>query len=285
MHYARGKTLGGCSAQNANVYNRGTVGSYKQWADAVGDSSYEFANWLPYFANGINYTVPNDLRAPNATVPTPPTDKVDFSPSGGPLHVSHSNYALPFSTWANKVFHAVGFPNISTVNNGVLIGAQWTPNVLQPVNNQRETSETGFLDTAQRDNLTNLQVYTHTWGLQVLFSPNKTATGVLVRSGRLDYVLSARKEVVVSAGAFQSPQLLMVSGIGPAAELQKQNISVIANRPGVGQNMWDHIDIQVTYEVNVATQNTLRDPVFAQQQKELYESTPSVSLYGNYGAE
>lgn len=70
LHYARGKTLGGSSALNANVYNRGTISSYQQWAELVGDSSYCFENWLPYFAKGINYTVPNGIRAPNASVST-----------------------------------------------------------------------------------------------------------------------------------------------------------------------------------------------------------------------
>jgi choline dehydrogenase len=82
LHYARGKTLGGSTALNANVYNRGTVASYQEWADLVGDDSYTFDQWLPYFAKGVNYTVPNGIRTANATVPTPTSDAVDFSPSG-----------------------------------------------------------------------------------------------------------------------------------------------------------------------------------------------------------
>lgn len=285
LHYARGKTLGGSSALNANVYNRGTVASYQMWADLVGDASYTFDNWLPYFAKGINYTVPNDRRAANATVPTPASDSVDFSPSGGPLYVSHCNFALPFSSWAQRAFQYFGFANISSFSNGELLGSQYAPNVLQPTTNERETSSTSYLSAALNSNRTNLQVYTHTLATKVLFSNNKTATAVTVRSGRLDYVLTARKEIILSAGAFQSPQLLMVSGIGPAATLRQHNITVIANRPGVGQNMWDHVDIEVTYKVDVVGMNTLKNLTYAQEQKGAYYATPAQSLYGSYGAD
>lgn len=285
LHYARGKTLGGSSALNANVYNRGTNASYQAWADLVGDDSYESENWLPYFAKGVNYTVPNNIRAPNATVPTPASDAVDFSPSGGPLHVSHSNFALPFSSWAQLAFQYFGFANISTFSNGALLGSQYAPNVLRPTSNERETSSTSYLEAALGSNRTNLRVFTHNLALQVLFSSNKTATGVLVRSGRLNYVLSARKEVILSAGAFQSPQLLMVSGVGPAATLRQHNITVISDRPGVGQNMWDHVDIEVTYKVGVDGANTLKNTTYARIQKNNYRDMPAISMYGNYGAD
>ncbi|GAB7356816.1 hypothetical protein MBLNU459_g7698t1 [Dothideomycetes sp. NU459] len=285
LHYARGKTLGGCSALNANIYNRGTIASYQEWADIVGDTSYTFENWLPYFARGINYTTSNDRRAPNATVPTPTSDAADFSPSGGPVHLSHSNFALPFSSWAQRAFLYFGFANISTFSNGELLGSQYAPNVLRPITNERETSSTSYLDTALNSNRTNLRVYTHTLALKVLFSENKTAVGVSVRSGRLDYVLSARKEVILSAGAFQSPQLLMVSGIGPAATLQQFGISVLEDRPGVGQNMWDHVDIEVTYKVGLVGFNTLKNETFDQLEKDNYHSIPAHSIYGSYGAD
>ncbi|KAJ6172749.1 Dehydrogenase patE [Penicillium chermesinum] len=80
----------------------------------------------------------------------------------------------------------------------------------------------------------------------------KRAIGVRVRN-ILDFTLKAAREVIVSAGAFQSPQLLMVSGIGPAETLHEHNITVLADRPGVGQNMWDHIFFGPSYPVSVDT--------------------------------
>ncbi|KEQ97259.1 GMC oxidoreductase [Aureobasidium subglaciale EXF-2481] len=285
LHYARGKTLGGSSALNANVYNRGTVASYQEWANLVGDDSYTFEQWLPFFAKGVNYTVPNEIRAANATVPTPEGANVaEFSSSGGPLHVSHSNFALPFSSWAQRAFQCLGFANISSFSGGQLLGSQYVPQALRPVSNERESSSTSYLQTALDSNRTNLRVYTHTLALQVLLS-NMTATGVLVRSGRLDYVLSARKEVILSAGAFQSPQLLMVSGIGPAAQLQEHGIPVLIDRPGVGQNMWDHIDLEVTYQVDVVGFNTLKNQTYNQEQLDGFHAIPAVSMYGSYGAD
>jgi choline dehydrogenase len=283
LHYARGKTLGGSAALNGNVYNRGTVASYQEWADLVGDESYTFDQWLPYFAKGVNYTVPNGIRTANATVPTPASDAVDFT--GGPLRVSYCNFALPFSSWAQKAFQYLGFANITTFSNGQLLGSQYAPQALNPISNERETSATSYLSAALNSNRTNLKVFTHSLALQVLFSGNKTATGVLVRSGRLDYVLTARKEIVLSAGAFQSPQLLMVSGVGPAATLQEHNITVLADRPGVGQNMWDHIDIEVTYKVDVVGFNTLKNQTYNQEQLDAFREIPAKSMYGSYGTD
>ena len=100
----------------------------------------------------------------------------------------------------------------------------------------RDSSETSFL-RSQLDNY-NLVVYQSTLGKRILFDDSKTATGVVVDSEGLSYVLTATKEVILSAGTFQSPQLLMVSGVGPRSSLEKQDIPIVAERPGVGQNMW-----------------------------------------------
>ena len=81
-------------------------------------------------------------------------------------------------------------------------------------------------------------VYQSTLAKRVLFDRNKTATGIVVDSEGLQYTLAAKREVILSAGAFQSPQLLMVSGVGPKATLEKHGIPVLSELPGVGQNMW-----------------------------------------------
>ncbi len=106
-----------------------------------------------------------------------------------------------------------------------------------------------------------LKVFTQTMATKVLFH-GKQATGVAVNSLGLNYVLSASKEVILSAGTFQSPQLLMLSGIGPAATLQEHGIDVLVDRPGVGQNMWDHVMFGPSYAVNFDTlDRVLHDPV------------------------
>ena len=112
--------------------------------------------------------------------------------------------------------------------------------LIDPSGEVRASSEETYLQQSFASGRTNLKVYTHTLAKRVLFPANSTrASGVEVVSGswgsKAKYTLSARKEVIVSAGAFHSPQLLMVSGIGPRAMLEQFNITVVADRPGVGQ--------------------------------------------------
>ncbi|CZS97194.1 related to choline dehydrogenase [Rhynchosporium agropyri] len=220
--YARGKTLGGGSALNAMLYQRGT-----------NDSSYEFDQFLPYFQISANYTPPNmNTRASNSSVPSPAIEA--FTSSGGPLHVSFPNTAAPFSSYGQQGFREIGIPDISDFSSGTLIGSQYCP-----------------------------------------------STGALVSSKGVSYMLNATKEVIVSAGAFQSPQLLMVSGIGPEEELVKHNISCIADRPGVGQNMWDHVLFGVTYEIKLATTSSLQDPVTAAHASDEYNKNKTGILTTN----
>lgn len=254
LHYGRGKTLGGSSAENAMIYNRGTIGSYQVWADAVDDQSWTFENLLPYFAKGTNLTIPdpnNTVRAANASHIPLPANPDAYNETGGPLHISYPNFALPFSSYLALAMQELGFPTQQDFISGNLLGAQYAPVTVAPDTQTRDSSQTSYLETAIENGLTNLKVYTHTLAKQILFDANNTATGVKVVSGNSEpYVLSARSEVIVSAGAFQSPQLLMVSGIGPKKELDKFGIPVLADRPGVGQNMWDHLDFGPSYYIN-----------------------------------
>ena len=112
--------------------------------------------------------------------------------------------------------------------------------LIDPTGEIRASSEETYLQQSFKNGRTNLKVYTHTLAKRIVFAPNSTrAKGVEVVSGSWGsdnkYLLSANKEVIVSAGAFHSPQLLMVSGIGPREMLEQFNITVIADRPGVGQ--------------------------------------------------
>jgi len=120
--------------------------------------------------------------------------------------------------------------------------------------------------------------------MKVQFSSNKTATGVLVRSAGRDYTLSAKREVIVSAGAMHSPQLLMVSGIGPRSTLSRHNITVVSDLPGVGQNMHDSCNIgSVTFPVSVISTAILdRDPEYAQTALEQYV-TNGTGILSNEG--
>lgn len=268
---ARGKTLGGSSALNAMLYQRGTNGSYQAWADAVGDQSWTFDNFLPFFQKSANYTPPNTiLRAENASVLAP--SSIAYSATGGPLHVSFPNTAASFSSWGQLGLRELGLPDIEDFSSGALIGSQYCPLTVRPDDQTRSTSEASYLQAsfARNELYPNLVVYIHSLGSKIIFDSNKTATGVLVKSNNISYLLNAMKEVIVSAGVFQSPQLLMVSGVGPSQELAKHNITVVADRPGVGQNMWDHVLWPVTYETDLQTTASLDNPAQAYASERQY---------------
>jgi choline dehydrogenase len=234
------------SARNFMIYQRGDKGSYQKWADAVGDDSYTFDNLMPYFKKSVKFTPPNtELRAPNATADYN-TDA--FSPTGGPLEVTYANYAGPFSSYMELGMNAIGIPTIQDFNSGTLLGTQYCASTIRAKEQKRDSSETSFLYQAQTR--PNLQVYTLTRAHKIIFDENKQATGVDIGLG---VVLSVTKEVILSAGTFQSPQILMLSGIGPKETLDQYNIPVIADRPGVGQNMQDHVMFGITYRYNVET--------------------------------
>lgn len=98
---------------------------------------------------------------------------------------------------------------------------------------------------------------------KIIFDSNKKAIGVAVESGLSSFTLTANMEVILSAGAFQSPQLLMVSGVGPKYQLDALGIPVVADRPGVGQNLQDHVFFGPSYRVKDTTATKVaNDPLY-----------------------
>ncbi|KAG7009750.1 patulin synthase [Physcia stellaris] len=231
--YTQGKTLGGGSARNSLAFHRSTKQAFRKWADEVGDPSYTFDKLLPYFKRSVNFQPPNNEI--RSANATPLYKESAFSAKGGPLRVSYPNYANPYSSWAKLALKELGLKERQDFMSGGLLGYQYTA--------------------------------------QSLDRDKKHATGVLVNTGGVEYTLSARKEVIVSAGAFRSPQLLMVSGIGPASTLQQLNIPVLSDLPGVGQNMWDQPLFGPSFNVKLPTHSQLQDPAFAATQISSYTTS------------
>jgi choline dehydrogenase len=220
------------------------------WADLVDDQSYIFEKVLPYYKRTVQFAPPHDQHRPeNATAEYALSA---FSEDGQPLQVSYPNYAMSFSSWMRGGMQAIGINETQDFNSGSLFGAQYCPSTIEAYDQTRSTSQTAFL-TADILHLRPLTVYKSTLAKKVLFDSQKRAIGVRVQSGLLEYSLKTRREVIVSAGAFQSPQLLMVSGIGPSHTLEEYGIEVLSNLPGVGQNMWDHPFFGPTYRVALVT--------------------------------
>lgn len=236
------------------IYQRPDRGSLQLWADAVGDQSYTFDNLFPYFKKSTKFTPPGPLRAANATTLFNPAA---FDIAAGPVQVSYANYAGPFSSWMHRGLNAIGIPTATDFNSGEVMGTQYCSSTIDPATQRRSSSQSSFLNAAVLAR-PNLKVYQATLAKKILFNSSKRATGVEIPLG---ITLTARKEVILSAGAFQSPQLLMLSGIGPAATLNRFNIPVIVDRPGVGQNLTDHIFFGPAYRVKVDTFTRLANDI------------------------
>lgn len=116
------------------------------WASEVGDDSYTFDAFLPYFQKSVNFTRANNaLRAPNASAPYNPAA---FNSSGGPLHVSFPNFANPFSSWFSIGLGALDVPVTEDFVSGTLNGVQYQMQTLDPTDETRSSSETSFLRMA-----------------------------------------------------------------------------------------------------------------------------------------
>lgn len=226
----RGKVLGGSSAINAMVYIRGHRSDYDGWA-AQGNPGWSFDELLPYFIRSEH----------NARFGAP------WHGQDGPLHVGDLRTGSPLhQAWAEAARHQ-GLPLREDFNAGEMEGLG-TYQVTQ-FEGERWSAARGYLhphlgnDAAQRKNL---QVLTNVRVLNILLE-GKRAVGVdLLQDGR-KRTLRAAREVVLSAGAFQSPQLLMLSGIGDGAALQALGIPVRHHLPGVGRNLHDHPDFVFGY--------------------------------------
>lgn len=202
---------------------------------------------MPYFKKSVEFHPPSNSRAANASAEY---DATAFNNGAGPLQVGYANWAQPFSSWMEPSLNEIGIPTVKDFNSGSLLGSQYCSDTLS-TNMSRESSQTSFLDDAS--GRSNLKVIQFAMAKKIIFNSAKKATGVTYQTGLLSFTINARKEVILSAGAFQSPQLLMVSGVGPASTLNKYGISVIADRPGVGQGMQDHVFFGPTHRVNVQT--------------------------------
>jgi choline dehydrogenase len=227
LHYARGKTLGGSSARNYMLYQQPTVDSMQRWADEADNQNYSFENMLPYFKKSVHYTPPNQKLYTNSSN----TQTADaFSPHGGPLEVTFGSLVNAFGTWCQKAFINLDMKQFDGFNSGQLIGSAFAALTIDSRNAHRSSSESSFLQSVLRRGISPT-IYKNTLAQKILFDhTNKCTSGVQVSTAgtfgtrSINFTLHACKEVILSAGAFQSPQLLMVSGIGSCKYLRNFNI-------------------------------------------------------------
>ncbi|MBE2263005.1 MAG: choline dehydrogenase [Burkholderiaceae bacterium] len=222
----RGKVLGGSSSINAMIYIRGHKSDYDHWA-SLGNPGWRYDDLLPYFKRAEN----NERGAD------------DYHGTGGPLNVMDLRSPNPFNAHFIAAGKQAGLPVSPDFNGAQFEGVG--PYQVTHKNGERFSAAKGYLTPAR--SRANLQVITGAHTTRILME-GKRAVGVEYRQGAQTHVLRASREVLLCAGSLQSPQLLMLSGIGPAAELNKHGIPVVHDLPGVGQNLHDHVDVVQVYD-------------------------------------
>jgi choline dehydrogenase len=223
--WSAGRTLGGTGAMNAMIYLRGHPSDYDRWRDA-GGTGWGYRDVLPYFLRAQHQERGASLR----------------HAVGGPISVADPRDVHPLScAFVGAAFEA-GLSYTSDFNADAQDGA-WFFQVTQR-DGVRSNAATAYLRPARRRR--NLRVMSGAHVTRVLFDRAR-ATGVQVRIGRTMQDVVARREVIVSAGAIGSPHLLLRSGIGPAEHLREHRIPVVADLPGVGGNLQDHLAVPMAW--------------------------------------
>ena len=225
IYLPRGKTLGGCSSTNAMAYVRGHKEDFNDWAK-LGNKGWGYDDVLPYFVKSENNEQINNK----------------YHGKGGELNVTFAKqYKTPLADAFVKGCIEKGIQENKDYNGAEMEGAGLFQFTIKEA--KRHSTASAFLKPANgRKNLT---VITKAHTNKIIIENNK-AIGVEYITGKKSEKVYCNKEVIVSAGSFGSPQILMLSGIGDAAELKKVGIPVIKDLPGVGKNLQDHLFYPVT---------------------------------------
>ncbi|WP_232676263.1 GMC family oxidoreductase [Nocardioides sp. R-C-SC26] len=217
--WPRMKALGGCSAMNAMIYIRGHRVDYDGWRDAFGATGWGYDDVLPYFRRS---EANSRLGAP-------------FHGTDGPLTVEDRRYTHELTSAFVESAVSAGMKRNDDFNGAEMDGVG--PYQVTCRGGVRWSTYHAFLKPVQgRDNLT---ILTGALAARVELDGER-ASGVVVRRGGREQIVQARREVVLSGGAINSPQLLMLSGIGPAAHLAEHGITARVDLAGVGSNLQDH---------------------------------------------
>ena len=226
MYWPRGKTLGGSSSINAMVYIRGHRLDYEHWRQ-LGNPGWSYADVLPMFRKAEN----NERLAD------------EFHGRGGPLNVTDHIYRNPLTQVFVDAAAEAGLPRNTDFNGGEQEGAGFYQ--VTQKKGKRWSAAVAYLKPAMKR--PNLTVITKALTTRVLTEKGR-AVGVEYRhDGKLEKAY-AGGEVILSGGAINSPQILMLSGIGAADELKRVGVAPVHDLPGVGKNLQDHLDINVVHE-------------------------------------
>jgi choline dehydrogenase len=221
----RGKVLGGSSSINGLLYIRGQHEDFDHWRQ-LGNTGWSFEDVLPYFRRAEDQGRGEDA----------------LHGVGGPLAVSDVCEPHPLCEAFIEATQQAGFPRNDDFNGPTQEGAGYFQ--LTARNGRRCSTAVGYLRQAQPRS--NLAIATDALATRILFS-GRRAVGVEYRQNGTGHIAYANAEVILAGGAFNSPQLLQLSGVGPAALLQEFGIPVIADMPGVGAELQDHLQVRMQF--------------------------------------
>jgi choline dehydrogenase len=221
----RGKVLGGTSSINGLLYVRGQREDFDHWRQ-LGNTGWSFEDVLPYFKRAEDQERGAD----------------GLHGVGGPLCVSNVSEPHPLCEAFIDASEQAGFARNDDFNGPEQEGAGYFQ--LTARNGRRCSTATGYLKLARKR--ANLKVVSEALTTRVLMS-GRRATGVEYRAGGETHVAHAAGEVILSAGAFGSPQIMQLSGLGPAALLRSHGIDVVTDIPGVGEDLQDHFQVRLQY--------------------------------------
>ncbi|MCW6512453.1 GMC family oxidoreductase [Lichenifustis flavocetrariae] len=260
LRYPRGKALGGCSSINGMIYMRGQVRDFDDWAASTGDAAWSWDNVLPDFMAHEDHYRLDDGADPamggNSRF-------FDLHGHGGEWRIEKQRLRWDIlEAFADAAVEA-GVPRSEDFSSSDEAGVGYFE-----VNQKagwRWNASKAFLRPARRR--ANLVVWTESEVERLLIeasaSGRRHCAGVVLHRGGRSVTVAARREVILSAGAIGSPQILQLSGVGPAALLAKHGIDVAFDLPGVGENLQDHLQIRAVFKVEGAkTLNVLAGSLF-----------------------
>ena len=260
---AQGKMLGGSTSVNAMMYIRGNRRDFDHW-NQLGNEGWSYQDVLPYFKVSEDYE----------------GGASEYHGAGGPLHVIDYRNPSPVSHAFVQAAMQLGYGGDGWDCNGAQHenGAFFYQST-RTADNQRASTAVAFLRPILDD--PNLTIETSAQATQILMDAGR-ATGVEYLKGGELHQVEADAEVIVSGGSFESPKLLMLSGIGPAEQLRQHGISPVLDLPGVGQNLQDHMLFGVAYEckTELPFPNLLSEAgLFTHTRPDLSASSPDLQFF------
>ncbi len=260
LRYPRGRTLGGCSSINGMIYMRGQARDFDGWATATGDNAWSWQNCLPDFKVHEDH-----YRLDNGADPKTGGNSrfSDMHGHGGEWRIEKQRLKWDILESFAEAAVEAGIPRSEDFNSGDNEGVGYFE--VNQRSGWRWNTSKAFLRPAK--NRPNLTIWTQSHVERLILdaqaSGGKRCTGVVVRRRGQSAEVRACKEVILSAGAIGSPQILQLSGIGPAGLLKRHGIEVAHDLPGVGENLQDHLQIRAVFKVgNAKTLNTLANSLF-----------------------